>query len=145
MRSRQEIERKAEQRNKERVPLTAQLVVGKDDDLIDWLRSLPEGGRQRAICAILRAGLGLASTEFDTKPMPAVEVAAIDQAAQQRIRELETEIGTLQRWVTYFDEQLRQMNSYGDVTQVAMPVEATEQVDPQRLAKRAQQIKSSKW
>jgi hypothetical protein len=37
-----------------RITLTAKLVAGKDDDLIDWFVSLPRGRRQVAIKAMLR-------------------------------------------------------------------------------------------
>lgn len=41
----------------QRIPLTAQLKPGADDDLVDWLASLPQGGRQSAIKAALRLAL----------------------------------------------------------------------------------------
>lgn len=37
-----------------RITLTAKLVEGKDDDLIDWLASLPKGRRQVMIKEMLR-------------------------------------------------------------------------------------------
>src|SRR5690349_11903037 len=37
-----------------RITLTAKLVVGKDDDLIEWLASLPKGRRQVMIKELLR-------------------------------------------------------------------------------------------
>lgn len=37
-----------------RIPVTIKLTVGKDDDLIDWLASLPKGTRQAAIKDMLR-------------------------------------------------------------------------------------------
>ncbi len=37
-----------------RITLTVKLTVGKDDDLIDWLASLPKGERQSLIKRLLR-------------------------------------------------------------------------------------------
>jgi hypothetical protein len=37
-----------------RIPVTIKLTAGKDDDLIDWLASLPKGTRQAAIKNMLR-------------------------------------------------------------------------------------------
>ena len=37
----------------------ARLYEGKDDDLIEWLETLPEGDRSRAIRQALRVGIGL--------------------------------------------------------------------------------------
>jgi hypothetical protein len=37
-----------------RIPVTIKLTAGKDDDLIDWLASLPKGTRQAVIKDMLR-------------------------------------------------------------------------------------------
>jgi len=37
-----------------RVTLTVKLTVGKDDDLIDWMSSLPKGQRQALVKQVLR-------------------------------------------------------------------------------------------
>ena len=38
----------------ERIPVTIKLTVGKDDDLIAWWRSIPQGKRQVLIKAAIR-------------------------------------------------------------------------------------------
>ena len=40
-----------------RVTLTVKLTTGKDDDLIDWLGSLPQGQRQSAVKHMLREAI----------------------------------------------------------------------------------------
>ncbi len=59
-------------RQDKRVTLTVKLTVGKDDDLIEWLASLPKGRRQAAIKGVLRGAL-----DCDHQ-----EVSATEQLAQ---------------------------------------------------------------
>ena len=40
-----------------RVTLTIKLTAGKDDDLIDWLDTVPQGQRQSAVKRLLREAL----------------------------------------------------------------------------------------
>lgn len=40
-----------------RVTLTVKMTTGKDDDLIDWLASLPKGERQALVKRLLRAAV----------------------------------------------------------------------------------------
>lgn len=58
-----------------RICASAQLVPGKDDDLITWLKQQPAKGRNQALKAALRNGLGL--------PLPK-EMAAADIDALRR-------------------------------------------------------------
>ena len=58
-------------RLKQRIGLTAQLVIGEDDDLIQWWESIEPGTGNAAIKTLLRAALNL--------PIPAPAADAIQQ------------------------------------------------------------------
>lgn len=63
---------RSEKRKKERVGATVQLYVGDDDDLIRWLNSLPEKGKNQALKTVLRLGLELPIPEPKQTEMEAV-------------------------------------------------------------------------
>lgn len=51
--------KKPEQRAKQRIGVTLQLYVGDDDDLINAIASLPNGGRQSTLKTLLRQSYGM--------------------------------------------------------------------------------------
>lgn len=58
--------RKQGNRVKERVGVTIQLVIGEDDDLIEWWRTIERGHGQRTVKTALRSSLGLPITDSST-------------------------------------------------------------------------------
>ncbi len=63
----------------------ARVYPGKDEDLINWLDSLPPGERSRMIREALRAGIGLVSPPRSDSALLAEIVRQAVAAAQQGI------------------------------------------------------------
>lgn len=71
-----------------RKTLLAKLVPGKDDDLIAWLESIPDGAKNQEIKNTLRAGMGWAQVDYsrpsEAAPQAIEGVATVDDLAIMR-------------------------------------------------------------
>lgn len=112
-----------EQRAKERVGVTLQLIVGEDDDLINAIVSIPNGERQSTLKNVLRQALGM--------PLPVVEVQA-SPVNEQEIYE---------RLMQQLEQRLN--NPY--VPPAPPPVEAENQLDQQTANERKRRLSGANW
>lgn len=119
-----------------RITLTAKLVAGKDDDLIDWLASLPKGRRQVMIKELLRNAVqrqqfGLSTTD---------QLAQIGQDAAW----VRTALMELPTWM----EELLSRIAIAQAPQAA-PQETksnrTGQLSTESVTRREKRIAKSRW
>lgn len=122
-------------RKQQRRGVTAQLVTGQDDDLIEWLDSLTPGTRQQAIKDMLRVALGL--------PVP----APINNGADlERVQYLET---WMHQMAGAYNDLVRRMDSIASLPAAALtssePVEAAPQMSADEQQQRAKKLKKASW
>lgn len=144
-RHRRVIERRPEQRIKERVSVGLQLIVGQDDALIEWYLSIPKGNRDPAVKKALTEWLGITPTEQDTRPTLAI--TGIDETSAQRIAELENIVERLETLIKEqrdgFDSRLRAIE-YGSQGQIEI-IESAPRISDVEKAKRKQNLKKANW
>lgn len=133
-------------RRTRRVALTAQLVPGRDDDLIAWLNAIESGNRAGAIKSALRIGLGL-PLQGDPPPAPADPTVATSAEIDQLREELDTWSSQV---LDYFDQRLVQLLNEriaaGNVPAAAVHVAGDGQrIDESRKKKRDQRLKAAQW
>lgn len=68
-------------RLKQRIGLTAQLVIGEDDDLIQWWENIEPGTGNTALKTLLRAALNMPIPQPDADTAAALEQLTADTAA----------------------------------------------------------------
>lgn len=114
-----------EQRAKERIGVTLQLIVGEDDDLINAIRSLPIGERQAALKNVLRQALGM--------PLPVVEVETVAPDMSLYME--------LQQQIEALNERLN--NPF--VPPAPPSVETVDQIDQQTANERKRRLSGANW
>lgn len=136
-------ERRKDPRRKERVTLSAQLIVGEDDDLINWLATLPDGQRSAEIKAAVRYALGLPqmSEISDTPPQAAASAIDIEalrlELADDLVRRIMTDLPA------YVANLVRkEMNGQPSAEPQTEPAQ---QVDAATLDARVKNWKKAKW
>lgn len=119
-------QKRKEQRAKERIGVTLQLIVGEDDDLINAIVSIPNGERQATLKNILRQSLGM--------PLPVVEApqpvpAVVDEQAiyNKLLQQLEMRLNT------------------PSVPPAPPSVEAADQLDAQTANERRNRLRGANW
>lgn len=155
---------RSEKRKKERVGATVQLYVGVDDDLIQWLNSLPENGKNQALKTVLRLGLELPIPEPKQTEMEAVRSQL--ESLQDAIAHMPTNgapvdydgVTDVQRQLADIAHQVRTMSDWlsndlpgyvaGVVSQsvgTVQPIEGAPVVeDAPRLSKKEQAVRKAK-
>lgn len=151
-----------EGRLKRRKLLSAQLIIGVDDDLIEWIESYQNGERNAAIKTTLRLG-----RQFDKavkvragkrgRPRQYVDepvnqpVANLPEEILARLEQMHSELdqlrhenSILQEYKDY-NEQRWQVWEQGGPERIATPIESIPDLDAQVKAERAQKLKRSKW
>ena len=118
-----------EGRKKKRILLSAQLVIGLHDDIIDWLLSYEQGYRQAAIIETIRLGIHknsnvkVESGRRGRPPRIADELPqAIPNDLMQRIQQLEHENDLLREYRDY-NEQRWLSWEQGSPERPALPIE----------------------
>jgi hypothetical protein len=117
-----------EQRAKERVGVTLQLIVGEDDDLINAIISIPNGERQATLKNVLRQALGM--------PLPVVEVQAVAVPNEQEIYER-----LQQKLMADLEQRLN--NPF--VPPAPPSVETVDQIDQQTAIERKRRLSGANW
>ncbi len=134
-------------RHKKRIGATAQLIVGEDDDLIDWLNGLPDGTRNGAIKAALR----LYAFNDATPPKFATQPRELDDRV---IGDLESRFVPMDEFHEFKQLVINHLNSgrSNEVLQKQLGlipennlVEAVEQIDDEKIEKRKDRLKKAKW
>lgn len=125
--------------NRNRVPLTAQLVPGADDDLISWVNGIPPGQRAPAIKKAVRAGLGFVQPDDEAR---IVTHDDLEQVKRQ-----------LDEWAGIVTDNLRgemirmvqEMVAAGTMIGPPPILEDQTQITEEKRAKRDRRIKAAKW
>lgn len=101
---------------KDRVPVPVQLSPKQDTDLIEWINSIPLGGREQAVKTALRVGLGRkvgAGVQRQSAPSNA------------RLDALESELRQKLAWIdqtmAYLSERVENLSSNAIITSNAPP------------------------
>lgn len=126
--------------NRNRVPLTAQLVPGADDDIISWLDGIPQGQRAPAIKKAVRAGLGFVQPQGDEKNL--VTYDDLEQMKRQ-----------LDEWAGLVTDNLRgemirmvrDMVAAGTMIGPPPILDDQTQITQEKKSTRDRRIKSAKW
>lgn len=122
--------KKQEQRAKERIGVTIQLIVGEDDDLINAIIDIPNGERQMTLKTVLRQALGM--------PLPAKDVQTIVQSI---VDEQELYERIHQRVMADLEQKLNT-----PYTPPAPPsVQAADQLDSRIAMERKNRLKGADW
>lgn len=127
---------------KKRVPLTAQLVPGDDDDIIAWLNTIESGRRAASIKNAVRVGIGLRPKE-----MPAESPSHL--VTQDDLDRFKKQIDSWAGDVTdYLQREMKRMLSdmaaSGQIAQVPEVTDGSK-IDDQRRQKRGGKIKAAQW
>lgn len=119
-----------------RVTLTAKLVAGKDDDLIDWLASLPKGRRQVMIKEMLR----------DAVQRSNQGASAADQMAQigQDTAWLRAAFSELPTWMEGLLSRITVMQVPETLRSDAKPTR-TGQLSTEKVTRREKRIAKARW
>lgn len=133
-------------RIKKRVGATAQLIIGQDDDLIEWLQNLPDGSRNGVIKAALRlfAFDDSSPPEFhqrernDAALVPIEELYNLRDDYERFARDVMGELDALRHEVAE-----RQANGIP----ISKPdlVEPADQIDENKVEQRKQKLKKANW
>lgn len=119
-----------EQRAKERVGVTIQLIVGEDDDLINAIAALPNGGRQSTLKTLLRYSYGMPIPEpvaNEHIDIDAIKAEIREELYQELMGELEQKFNT-------------------PYTPPAPPsVQAADQLDSRIANERKNRLKGADW
>jgi len=111
-----------------RVSLGAQLVIGQDDDLIEWYRNLPEGTGNQMIKRLLRQALNLSEPTVGVAPEQVAleevytELEQLREEMYQLVRELPDQSSGvvdedyLQELVAWFQQE--QTKLYGAINRM---------------------------
>lgn len=134
-----------DKRQKQRIAAPIQLVIGEDNDLIDWYLSFPSGTRQQQVKDTLRAGLGLPVQAVQPVQAAAAPVI-IHSDSSAKIAALEAEIKQLrawnEQWYAYIQQQLAAGGSGGG----GAVLEAVEdRLSDEQMAGRKDRLKKAKW
>lgn len=142
-----------EGRKKKRILLSAQLVIGQHDDIIQWLLSYGQGYRQAAIIETIRLGInrnakvqvqrGVQGRPRRQVDEPVVKVE-LPEDILQRLQQLEYENQLLREYKDY-NEQRWLSWERGGPERPAEPIESVPDLDAQVKADRAAKLKRSKW
>jgi hypothetical protein len=144
-------------RSYERTPIAAQLVAGKDDDLIAWWKAISPSERSKVLRATLREGLRLPQPASEKSALEAMQaemntlraaVAAIPSklkapAPSAELAQMREELGKLLEWAHYMDGLAQQLTSgapHAPVEIAPMP-----SVDEARLNEREKRMKNRDW
>ena len=117
-----------------RVTLTIKLTAGKDDDLIDWLASLPRGQRQSAVKRLLREALAAEqNVQADHTHQMSQDVAWLRAAM--------TELPT---WLEGLLSRLTVVNAVEPSSINSKPIRA-DQLSTEGVTRRAKRIANTSW
>lgn len=144
--------RKQGNRLKERIGLTAQLILGQDDDLISWWDSIPPGEGQSAIKSALRYALGLPDERDALIARQRADLEAQESAAAQAFEALRVEMEaerrqraadmtTMQNALAGYARLLQQVSGgNGEVQELADRLQQIERAYADELNRQAQWI-----
>lgn len=139
-------------RHKKRIGATAQLIVGEDDDLIEWMNGLPDGTRN----GVIKVALRLYAFNDATPPKFATQPRELDDHV---IGDLESrfvpmdDFVRLERFTEILADRLEtserllateRMKSPGLIPENNL-VESVEQIDDEKIEKRKDRLKKAKW
>lgn len=130
-------------RLKQRIPATIQMVLGEDDDLIDWYLSQPPKQRHQTLKDTLRAGLGL---HVHQPAQAAAAPVIIHSDSSAKIAALEAEIKQLRAWNEQWYAYIQQQLAAGGNGGGGAVLEAVEdRLSDEQMAGRKDRLKKAKW
>lgn len=128
-----------------RVPLTAQLVPGKDDDLIEWLTGIESGNRAGVIKEVVRAGLGLPPKE---QPLTGGGVDTSHLVTHDDLEDLRAQLNGWGDELTKYvlDQMMLKLSEMAGTGFVPTVVQDDgQEIDRQRKQRRESKIKAAQW
>src|SRR5512138_436750 len=128
------------QRKKQRILAPMQLVVGQDDDLINWYLSFPSGHRQQQLKNAIRRGLGMPVLSQTAPLSPTIIHTNGDTG---RIKALESELEQLKKQYAYLIEHLEQFTTPAATKPVLEAYD--DRLTDERIAERKTRLKKAAW
>lgn len=144
-------------RTKERQAATIQLIAGDDDDLIEWLRSLPKGQVNNALKTMLRAALHDGVEYQPVEPINSELVAKVadleheiserDAQLDELQREFQTVLGQLNKFADTLPSYVAQLvaSHTGHIDAAPIEIEPQERVPDEVLERRKENRKQNQW
>ena len=117
-----------------RVTLTVKLTTGKDDDLIDWLDTVPQGQRQSAVKRLLREAM---AAEQDIQ-------AEHTRQMSQDVAWLRGAMTELPTWLEGLLSRLTVVNAVEPSSINPKPTRA-DQLSTEGVTRRAKRIANTSW
>lgn len=137
------------------------LVMRKDDDLIQWLEHIPPGGRNQVLKTVLRCGLEL--------PIPAPETDSIQKLESEvqnmkdvmsrlptmlkqqpgavdmtRVDELERIVTNFQEWMSTITQRVESLMQGAPIENLST-IEAAPELTLEDRQQRANKLKKARW